>query len=356
MVHRTVAVTLGVFALTAVAALSAAAQTGPKCSGAKQKAAGKKAGALLGCYSKAATKAVALDAACVMKADGKFTTAFGKSEAKGGCVTTGDAAAIEGKIDACAADINDDLYTSGEDKCAGAKIKAAGKKTAAVLSCYAKAVSKGTPLDSGCIAKADGKLTSAFSKAEAKGGCNTTGDAAAIETKIDSCTADVADDLTGPSTTTTTTVTGSTTTTSTTGPPGQVLKGALTATLGRFNYNLQLGLAGSDAACNMNFPGTHSCTYAELQAAEAAGDLDGLRDTASNIVTSFWAIDSGQPPLSQCVDDAAGGSNLNWEYGTAHTASRGQKVALTNATGVLGSLVSGVQCNIAGSNWVGCCQ
>jgi len=157
-----------------------------------------------------------------------------------------------------------------------------------------------------------------------------------------------------PSSTTTTTT--STTPTSTTSPTGQVLKGALTATVGRFNYNLQLGLPGSDAACNMNFPGTHSCTYAELQAAAAGGDLVGLKDTSNTTVTSFWAIDSTAPALSQCVDDALGGSNQNWEYATAHTASRGQRVTLNNATGALGSLETGLQCNFSGNNWVGCCQ
>ena len=162
-----------------------------------------------------------------------------------------------------------------------------------------------------------------------------------------------------PSSTTTTPT--STTTSSTTGTPcgtptGQVLKGSLTATPGRFNYNLTLGLPGSDAACNMNFSGTHSCTYSELQAAAAACDLVGLKDTSNATVTSFWAIDSTAPALSQCVDDAMGGSNQNWEYATAHTASRGQRVTLNNVTGALGSLETGVQCNISGNNWVGCCQ
>jgi hypothetical protein len=73
-------------------------------------------------------------------------------------------------------------------------------------------------------------------------------------------------------------------------------------------------------------------------------------------VTSFWAIDPGAPGLQQCIDDVAGGSQLNWEYATAHTASRGQKVALDNAAGTLGALQSGVQCNLSGNSWVGCCQ
>jgi hypothetical protein len=134
-----------------------------------------------------------------------------------------------------------------------------------------------------------------------------------------------------------------------------ILKGALPATLGRFNYNLMLGLPGANSACNTNFPGTHVCTYSELQSAAAACDLRGLKDTGGTAVTSFWAIDSSQPPLQQCNDDAAGGSGLNWEYATAHTASRGQRVAL-DAAGTLGTLQSGVQCNISGMSSVGCCQ
>ncbi len=83
------------------------------------------------------------------------------------------------------------------------------------------------------------------------------------------------------------------------------------------------------------------------------GELVGLQDPAATPVTSFWAIDSSQPPLQQCQDDVV--SFQNWEYATAHTASRGQRVTLNNGTGALGALQSNVQCNIAGSSWVGCC-
>jgi hypothetical protein len=155
--------------------------------------------------------------------------------------------------------------------------------------------------------------------------------------------------------TTTTTVTGTSTTTSNCpSTPGTVLKGALTATPGRFNYNLTLGLPGANAACNTNFPGTHACTYQELQNAAEAGDLACLKDIGANTVTSFWAIDNSHPPLQQCQDDVS--SFQNWEYATAHTSSRGQKVPLNNAAGTLGSLQSGLQCNLSGNSWVGCCQ
>ena len=158
----------------------------------------------------------------------------------------------------------------------------------------------------------------------------------------------------------TTTTTSSTTTSSTTtacppGPPPLVkLKGALPATPGRFNYNLTLGLPGANAACNTSFAGTHACSYQELQAAAAACDLVGLTATDASMVTGFWAIDNAQPPLDQCQDDALGGSLLNWEYATAHTGSRGNWVALTNANGALGPLQTGQQCNFT-TKWVGCC-
>jgi len=137
-----------------------------------------------------------------------------------------------------------------------------------------------------------------------------------------------------------------------------VVKGSLTATPGRFNYNLTLGLPGANSACNTNFSGSHACTLPDLQSAPAS-DLACLKDTAGMPVTSFWAIASDAattPSLQQCEDDVPTGSGVNWEYGTAHTASRGQKVSLNNATGALGAVQSSVQCNISGNAWVGCCQ
>jgi hypothetical protein len=177
--------------------------------------------------------------------------------------------------------------------------------------------------------------------------------AAPCDAEPSACNGSGTTTTTAPGGSTTTTPGGSTTTT--TLSSGVVLKGALTPTVGRFNYNLTVGLPGADSACNTNFPGTHACTITELQNAEAAGDLDGLRDIGAAVVTGFWAIDPAAAALQQCVDDAAGGSNLNWEYATAHTPSRGQKVPLDNATGVLGAVQSNLQCTFSGASWVGCC-
>src|SRR5262249_8243247 len=52
-----------------------------KCEAAKRKAAAKLAKGELGCYAKAAAKGLALDPACILKAQGKSTTALGKAGA-----------------------------------------------------------------------------------------------------------------------------------------------------------------------------------------------------------------------------------------------------------------------------------
>jgi hypothetical protein len=153
--------------------------------------------------------------------------------------------------------------------------------------------------------------------------------------------------------TTTTTTTTSTTTTTCPPPTPPIVRGSLTATPGRFNYAGQLGLDGANLACASAFACTHACTLMELQSAGTA-ELMGLKDTANMAVTSFWAIDPSADPLQQCNDDAAGGSGKNWQYGTAHTSSRGQKIDL-NADGTLGTTVQmSLQCNFSGNAWVGC--
>jgi cell division septation protein DedD len=62
------------------------AATPSRCEAARLKAAGKKAGAKLGCYAKAAAKDAPVDSACLLKAEGKFSTAYNKVS---GCPTDG---------------------------------------------------------------------------------------------------------------------------------------------------------------------------------------------------------------------------------------------------------------------------
>src|SRR5262249_10592896 len=132
--------------------------------------------------------------------------------------------------------------------------------------------------------------------------------------------------------TNTTTTTSTSSSTSTSLPPGMVVGALAPPTKGRFNYNSMIGLdavRGVNRACTPQCPVSQPRSQQELQLASAS-TLTGLVDHASTTVTSLWAIDATAPPLEQCQDDNFGGSHLNWEYGTAHTASRGRKFALNN--------------------------
>jgi hypothetical protein len=73
---------------------------------------------------------------------------------------------------------------SAQSKCSSAKAKSAGKHAAGRGKCLTKAIGKGLPVDAACTAKEDGKLTSAYTKAEAKLDCLApNGDAGAISAK-----------------------------------------------------------------------------------------------------------------------------------------------------------------------------
>ena len=77
-----------------------AASTPGKCAASKQKATGKKAAVALSCYAKAVKKAHSVDPACLGKAAAKFTSAFRKAEAAGGCAMVGDASRQGSAVDA----------------------------------------------------------------------------------------------------------------------------------------------------------------------------------------------------------------------------------------------------------------
>jgi len=156
------------------------------CAKKKLGATGKKVSDKLKCHATAAGKAVGVDVACLAKAEGKFASAFTKAEAKGGCPTTNDAASVESLVDDCVNAVQTALGTSlQKNPCLKAKLTAAAKKAASKLQCSATAASKGRTADPACLAKAEATFAKSFPKREAKGGCVTTGDVAAVEAIVD---------------------------------------------------------------------------------------------------------------------------------------------------------------------------
>jgi hypothetical protein len=207
-----------VFAALAMLLVVAPPASADKCSGAKIKAAGKKASCLLGLEAKEAATGTAPDPAKVQKCIAKFTSAFAKAEARPPCNTTGDVAVIEAKVDAFVADVDTELSVGIPNSCQSAKLRAAGKGTKCLLGLEAKEAAKGTAVDPLKVEKCIAKFTSAFEKAEARPPCSTTFDAPTIEAKVDAFVADVDVEVAGLPTTTT--LLGGTTTTTTLGCVG----------------------------------------------------------------------------------------------------------------------------------------
>jgi hypothetical protein len=159
------------------------------CGTAKLKAAGAKASARTTCFEKAVARSQPVDQSCLDKADDKLTLTFQLIEARGGCVFTGDAPTVEGAIDSAIGAFVATLSPATQDKaaakCASAKLKAAGTKAESKIKCHATSFGKGRAIDQSCLDKANDKFLKSFEKADAKGGCSVTGDAANIEAIVD---------------------------------------------------------------------------------------------------------------------------------------------------------------------------
>jgi len=181
-------------AVIAVVGPAKASDPLPKCASSKLKASGKKATGKLGCASKAAVSPTFDLTGCNNGVEAKFGPAFTKADSKGVC--TGDPTTIEGLVDACVGHVTDLIpVASGQEKCAAAKLKAAGKASAAELGCEAKnAVKPDSAALSACLQKAETSLGNAFTKADAKGAC--PGTALEVMTALrNNCTQPIAGDL-----------------------------------------------------------------------------------------------------------------------------------------------------------------
>jgi len=216
---------LGLLLLALAAPQPAGAQTLNACSARKKDCVAKKAAALLNCHVKAEKKGLALDPICVQKAEDKFDGGadpakgcFAKLEAKYGasCLTSGDTATMEAKIDAfvldAVTDVDPGYPVTIQNTCSAGKKNCVRNKVKALLKCHAKAEKKGLPLDPSCVQKAEDKFDGGFDpqkgcfeKLEQKEDlakpatvCPTHDDTAALEAKVDAfvldavCTLDTA--------------------------------------------------------------------------------------------------------------------------------------------------------------------
>jgi hypothetical protein len=80
-------------------------------------------------------------------------------------------------------------------RCAATKERVAARTAAALASCAARAVARATTVDPGCTSAAHDSFARAWALAESRGGCVTTGDQDAIESKVDAFSLDLDDRL-----------------------------------------------------------------------------------------------------------------------------------------------------------------
>jgi hypothetical protein len=213
--------------LVALTGMRAPAHAGSaaQCAATKQRIAGRAAAALAKCDVHAVAKGAAAAPDCVSRARGKFAAAWSKTERAGGCSTTGDDGAIEGKVDVAVTALEDELQATGPaSHCSAAKFGDAGRDAACELGCTARAALHSLPITGAdavaCRARCTDRLETTFPRREARGDCHTTGDAGAIEAGIAAFVDDVSAELTPVVVTTTTIGSGPVTTTTVAAAPG----------------------------------------------------------------------------------------------------------------------------------------
>jgi len=169
-----------------VPAIDVDAAPGAACPSRKVNATAKKVDRKLKCHEKAASTGAAVDPACLTTAEVKFTGDFSKAEGSPPCFATGDAAAIEGAVDAFVDGLVASLRpNAAASKCVGRKLKASRKKAAKLLGCHKQAIQQGTKPLITCLGNEPVKFSARFAAAEGGTDCLTSGDTAATETTID---------------------------------------------------------------------------------------------------------------------------------------------------------------------------
>jgi hypothetical protein len=163
------------------------------CAAAKLEAGGRYVDDTLECRAEAVAKGSNRDIAkCLGKAERRLTDTFARHEATGACTTTGEAVAFKALIDPAIGGLVASLGGPGPSRCTKQKLRAAGNDAEDKYGCQARAVSEGAgfAIDPMCWARAEEQFADGFRRGETKGDCAAgTGDAQAIDDKIDALVA-----------------------------------------------------------------------------------------------------------------------------------------------------------------------
>jgi hypothetical protein len=151
---------------------------------------------VLKCYQRADLRTSPVDPECLSLAVSELRDCFRDAERRlGDCLTWGDSATVQAKIDAFARDVVRDLDPNpkpNSNPCTVGKMKAVAEATAAKLGCFEDAFKRppGT-VDPACLAAPSSHLAYVWSRVEDNGGCLTTADLVLLEAKVDAFVADM---------------------------------------------------------------------------------------------------------------------------------------------------------------------
>jgi len=184
-----VGATVAVAALDMLHPLAAQAAPTPaqRCAAAKLTLSGKALTASARCSQRAAAAGTGTpDMSCTTKVYQALNEKWATIEAKGGCDPTSDPGGVTFEVSGLEGGLYQSLGLTPASECTAGKIRAAGKKGACLLRGYARQTRRGEPFssDPACTAK----FSTAFAALEARGGCSTTGDVAAVEGALDQAT------------------------------------------------------------------------------------------------------------------------------------------------------------------------
>ncbi len=188
-----------------VAAPGVANHDSNQCLAGKTECVSEKMEGLLACHVKAEKSGTAVAPLCTQSVRDEFEGGGDPSQGcfemleavnDGPCLTFDDTSDLENRVDAFVLDVVEALdpaYPSPiQNPCSAAKKRCVERKATALLACHQKAMKRGLAVDGACLQKAHDKFDGAakpnkgcFAKLEAKGGCLTAGDVAALEAKVD---------------------------------------------------------------------------------------------------------------------------------------------------------------------------
>lgn len=173
--HATTISLLAALALLASALPARAADAALRCGTAKLAAAIAETRALLRCEQSGA------GASCAAAARARRAAAFDRAEARGGCATTGDSAAIRGQTALLAEAIALNLQVGGPapSRCTRRQFVAAGQALGTLGSIYARNERADDPVRlAAALATAQSRFETAYGRAVAQGDCLATTTAA----------------------------------------------------------------------------------------------------------------------------------------------------------------------------------